>query len=670
MKKLLVILSVLILIVIGAIVAIPMFVSADKIKVIAEQQVKEKTGRDLKINGAVSFTLFPNASITINDASFSNPKWADDKNMLSVAELSLALETMPLLDKNVKIKHITLIKPVINLEKAKDGKVNWDIKMADAAPKDTKAKDETDKITETVETEAKPLINSLTLGDIKIENAVVNYTDKFSDVKESLDNINLNISAKDFNSSAKIIGDIIYKSEKVKFDTELSSIQAVLDGDSVDNKLNISSSKFDVKFNGKLSSNKSEYLKGDFDVNVPSISGISKWLGKSIDIPFEKISFKANADVTSSKLKLSKLNLNLDEINGTGDARVYYKGAKPSIYADLKVNKINMDRFLNSNKSSASKSSTTNNKTAPASSSSDKVDLSGLKLIDLDLKLQTSGLSVMGADIGANILKSTLKNAVLDFSISETSFFGGNFKMDMKIDANPSRPVVSKNFTMKGINSESFLKTFMDFKQLSGKADASINIRTSGQTIEQFKNNISGKGSFTFRDGEIKGVNLVDILKNVQNKLTEFSLMGGSTKFVKMGGTFTANKSVFTNKDLSLLGPLVEASGNGYVDLTKDFINYRVIPFLTAAGKDAEVRAGIKIPVKIKGNFSNIKVKPDYKSVLKDALKDPEALKAMGKDLEKTGKHLLENKDQLKEVGKELLKDPEALKNLFGGFGR
>jgi len=84
------------------------------------------------------------------------------------------------------------------------------------------------------------------------------------------------------------------------------------------------------------------------------------------------------------------------------------------------------------------------------------------------------------------------------------------------------------------------------------------------------------------------------------------------------------------------------------------------VPVLTASSA-VEGASGIRVPVDIKGHFDNIKIKPDYGSLIQDAINNPDAIKGTLKGA----------KEQLKDVKgslKELKKDPaKALNALFGG---
>ena len=132
MKKLLLAIGGVIVLVILLALAIPYFVSAGSYQGQIIARVKAATGRDLKIDGPISFSLLPHLAIEANDVSLSNAKGAGADDMVRLKKLSIALKLFPLLSGNIAVDHFNLVDPVIVLEIAKDGTPNWNFRQAPA----------------------------------------------------------------------------------------------------------------------------------------------------------------------------------------------------------------------------------------------------------------------------------------------------------------------------------------------------------------------------------------------------------------------------------------------------------------------------------------------------------------------------------------------------------
>lgn len=89
--------------------------------------VKSATGRDLKISGPVSLSLFPRISVSAEGLSLSNAAWADAPEMLTLKRIDLEVKTLPLLSKRIEIASVKLSGLELFLQKNALGKVNWEM---------------------------------------------------------------------------------------------------------------------------------------------------------------------------------------------------------------------------------------------------------------------------------------------------------------------------------------------------------------------------------------------------------------------------------------------------------------------------------------------------------------------------------------------------------------
>src|SRR3546814_2027695 len=98
-----------------------------------------------------------------------------------------------------------------------------------------------------------------------------------------------------------------------------------------------------------------------------------------------------------------------------------------------------------------------------------------------------------------------------------------------------------------------------------------------------------------------------------------------TTDFAELSGTFTIDKGIVTNKDLSLVAPLVRMTGEGQIPLPPRTVDYVVKPKLVGSiegqGGASEL-AGVTVPIKVSGPWSDISYKPDLEGMLKDQVKD------------------------------------------------
>ncbi len=354
------------------------------------------------------------------------------------------------------------------------------------------------------------------------------------------------------------------------------------------------------------------------------------------------IAIKGAVQASKTEISFKEAELALNDVRARGSLKVNFV-KKPAMIARLSMGKLDLDRLS---------ASAADNKTAPGEKGdAAPLDLSGLKAVDADLVLNTEGFALKGIDAGRSILTVFLKDGSLNVQSTAASLLEGKFIFSLKLNAASAVPTMNLNVDMTGVQAKPLLEAFADFKKLSGTADARVSVTSSGTSRKTMTANLNGESVVVFKNGSLEGIDLVNIAKLIQKRLTDVGVGEGKTDFVELGGTFTIRQGIVSNKDLKMRGPLLQATGQGTVDLPQQYIQYRVIPVLTASSA-TEGASGLAIPVDIKGPFNAIKVRPDFASVVVDVINNPAAAKKTLKDL------------------KTLTKDPaEALQNLLGGGG-
>jgi len=116
MKKLLIGVGAVVALLIVAAIAVPFFVPVDAYKAKLINAVRESTGRDLRIDGPVSFRLLPNIALSAENVSFSNAADGVAKNMAQLKSLEVRLRLLPLLTGTIAVDSFVLTDPVIALE--------------------------------------------------------------------------------------------------------------------------------------------------------------------------------------------------------------------------------------------------------------------------------------------------------------------------------------------------------------------------------------------------------------------------------------------------------------------------------------------------------------------------------------------------------------------------
>lgn len=133
MKKALTIAGVVVVVLIVAMIAIP-FLFKDKIKTAVLNAANEKLNAtvDIKDFGLNLFSNFPNATLSLNDASVVGVGDFQKDTLLSAKSASVTIDLMSLFGSEYNISKINLDKASIYTKVLEGGRANWDIMKVDS----------------------------------------------------------------------------------------------------------------------------------------------------------------------------------------------------------------------------------------------------------------------------------------------------------------------------------------------------------------------------------------------------------------------------------------------------------------------------------------------------------------------------------------------------------
>jgi AsmA protein len=176
-KKLLFILGGIIALVIIAAIAAVMLVDVNSYKPKIEAAALEATGFELKINGKIGISLFP-IGVSADDIHISNKQG----QIVGLKKLTIGVELLPLLRKEIKVSSCDLVNPVISIVKDTNGKFNFEETEKIPAPK----KDQDRK-------GAAAAGAAFSVGALNLSDGSLVYLDKKSGDRSELKGFNLSI---------------------------------------------------------------------------------------------------------------------------------------------------------------------------------------------------------------------------------------------------------------------------------------------------------------------------------------------------------------------------------------------------------------------------------------------------------------------------------------------
>ncbi len=249
MRKFLIGIAVVVVVLIGAAIAVPFLVPVEQYKGRIEAEVTKRTGRAFHIEGPVSLSLLPKLAVELNQVGFAGPPGARTAEMARLGKLELELKPWPLLSGKVEIDKLVLREPHIALEVDAQGRPNWVLEnqaaQAPAQPEPTPAP-------------AEPAgqqgggLPELRFGEVELVDGKVSYFDARSGASYEVDRVNVEVQAPDLSQPAVIKGNLVFRDRPVTIDSRIEQPRGLIETGASKLTAAIAGDLVSVRFDGAL----------------------------------------------------------------------------------------------------------------------------------------------------------------------------------------------------------------------------------------------------------------------------------------------------------------------------------------------------------------------------------------------------------------------------------
>ncbi len=720
LKIILSIFAAIFLIVIIAATALPFFIDPNDFKPEIQTAVKESTGRELVIDGNLELSVFPWIGISTGKLSLSNAKGFPDKSFAEIAESDVKVKLLPLLSKKIEISRIVLKGLVLNLAKNKQGENNWDdLSASEETENQDNSDDTSDKKTseqDISKQENASLLAAFAIGGISIEQASISWDDQQQGKYTQINDFNLKTDKLVFDQpiaidlSLTVVNKDPELTESINFSTDLvinkqlnsfkleklklisvttgkdipgekltATLLAEVALDLAQQTLDISGLKLNTA-NMILSADiigtnisDSPTFKGPINIAEFNLMQLMSELAIPVSemqdsTALSKVSLDFDILATSDSADFQNLQLKLDDTNMNGSVNIKNFSA-PKIDFNLKLDTIDMDRYM----ASETKVSVSKDKTNESTKETDKAvvtpavvaavstslfPVETLRELNANGQLTIDILKINNLSMQGIIIKLNAINGLIKTQQTVKHLYQGSYSGNTTINVQNKTPSLALNEKLSKVQLEPLLKDFLGEARMTGVLNAKARVQGRGNTEAALKSTLNGNIDFQFEDGVIRGFNLQKMIDNgkalIDGKPLPTENKNDQTVFSRITGTAQIKNGLVKNNDLYAEASKLDVKGKGTANLVSEKLDYTVTAKLLkrkATETEAEKIKGIPIVIDIAGTFSE----PTYKLNL--------ALMLVGKNKEKFNK----KKDKLLEkVDKKLGKDVgDLLRGLF-----
>jgi AsmA protein len=608
-----ILLGILLALLVVLVVGLTVFIDPNQYKDQIIEVVRDKTGRELTIEGKLGWSFFPWVGIETGRLALSNAPEFGKEPFAQIEAAGVKVKLLPLLHKEIAVNTFLLDGLKLNLARNTAGKTNWDDLLTPTPAA---------KPTEKTKPETGPAIGGLNINKVDIRRANITWKDLASGADYTVHKLDLktgNIAAGK-PVDVQLAFDMESGQPPVRVRVELKSRMTL---DLAAQKLDVASLALTL---GGL--NLQTRFTGTKIIDAPSFSGgleiaafspraLMEKLGIKIETTdknaLDKLGLKSNFSATTDSLELKGLELNLDDSRVSGSLAVR-QFSNPSYRFDLTLDQIDLDRYF----PPAAPTTAPGTKTNAATANPVEVPLTALRNLNADGKLRIQKLKAMKLHSSEALIQVSAKSGLITLGPNQAKLYSGQYAGRITLDARGDTPTLAMDESVRGVELAPMLKDALDFDKFTGVANLSAKVTAAGLDATQVKQTLNGTAVFAVQNGAIKGIDLKKMADTIAaakrdksyQKLAELTPQAGDeTRFSQLGGTAQITNGVVRNNDMKIQSAdLLNVTGQGSANLPKETLSYNV-----TVGT---------FPILIDGPFSKLRFRPDWNAIMKERLEE------------------------------------------------
>ena len=459
MKKVLIGLAVVLVLVVAALFVAPPMLANSLVKSRIIDEVKEATGRDLKIVN-LSLSVLPTIEVSIRDLTLSNAANMPSPDMLKLGRLDLELPLFPLIGREVLVERLVISDLAANLEVNEAGEANWIFP--------TGSEDEPREMKEPGD--GAPLAN-LRLGDVRLENARVAYRDLTSGQTIEASDLNVTAALSDIASKLGLTGSLVLNDKLVSLDVSVDTPQALMSGEPAKLAAAVNSELINLRSDLNLAQKPQPAVDGMTTLEIGSAGALLEWL----EAPLPEgqpdpgpVRLAATFETEGAKVLLQEAVIEGEDLDLQASGSFESVDGLNKIALTVESGVLDIDRYLppTSNvpadapaaadaqpEADAQTARETTRRRPPMEAiPDDPIDLSGLKQLEADIKVAMAGIRAAGYEVGALALTVQSSGGQLQLDLSELALYGGGVTGSLGLDGSGEGLGVEADFAIERVN--------------------------------------------------------------------------------------------------------------------------------------------------------------------------------------------------------------------------
>lgn len=583
----------------------------------AERRIEAATDRDLQL-GKIDITLWPALGFSAENVSLSNPRDFDhpvsrggvapaQTPFITANRIVFAVAVLPLLHGEIQVKRLIFNGADVRLRAKQDGSANWTFPTEENSNQQTTLED-------------------LHLEDVRLSNSNISFQGADGQPPLTLANVDASLEMASLDQPGSIHSEFDYRGQRLKVDAEIGKPRAVLEKGETPLTARVEGDLINAAFSGAFNAENGA-LAGQLQANGGSVRNLLQWIGSPMGAGggFGTYRLQAAMRHVDQTTALTNAAIQLDAINARGALTIVTppNNGKLHITGALSSPTVDLNPYLPASAQGAQAAGVE----ASSAWSTDRLDLTGLRAMDADLTLSIAALKFQKLAFSNVAMSMRIANGALDARLTRIGLYGGGGTARMIADGSTNTPRVAVELDARDVQAEGLLRDAIGFDKISGRGRVRASVIGMGLNQAALMQSLRGTASFTFNDGQFKGVNLAQVARVVQsltNPQATAPATGNATDFSEMGASFTLANGVAATEDLHFLSPFIRLDGQGLINIGAQTLDMRLSPRAvnSAEGQGGNAALqGIGIPFRAHGSWAHVQFSPMLDAAAQNALR-------------------------------------------------
>lgn len=543
-------------------------------------QLGKAAGRNVVVAGDMDLDFGISPRVTLGRLRVANPDWAKDAHMLEAESVRAEIALLPLLWGTLRLSEIEVESPILNLERASAGRVNWSLGPSDA---DSGRRN--------------PLTD---LSGVEVRDAVVRYRADGADAVQTL-KIDA-LTAKDVGGDRmRTTGSAVFRGMKLNLKGEIGAPSFLLAAGHhypLDVTLATSGSKLGIK--GTIIDPPGDRrLDLQITLETDDPDRLAEPLPLPDDVPDVPIRLTTRLTGTGGRYALREIDLQSGDSRVRGRSVLDFRSDRPLISGDLTASTFDLHRFFGAGDARPAKSGRVFGKKP--------LPWPLLQRVNADVRIEVGAFRILRTLTATDVRsRVALQDGRLHLRKLTARIGTGTVEMTGHADGGKTPPEIAVQGRALGLDYGRILDEAAITDAVTGTARVEFDLSSEGRSPYDMAAAAQGRVAVVGEDGRVSNDLLARAGSGLAKLLAPWRKKDGDLRLNCAVARFDIAKGRMTSRAMLADTRIATLGGEGQIRLAEERYDLRLVP----NAKQTSL-ISLAVPVRITGPLQEPRIAPD-----------------------------------------------------------